>query len=259
MRQRTTLKLLGGVIAGLWLLGGGLPPQQAHSLEATSQHIVPIPIEETQEKVAWQFFLQNGSTPTDVCDALAEARRQQVMVLFAYQNTEVLKAAEDSGMSWREYSGAVENLVRRVYAIGAIEDFDFARDVGLVQVLFEPAPNNFDPGEAQVMAVLETHSNGTVWGFDEKANRVLLVNRGGMIIESSQEVVIQAHKQLFGEAAGEWLYFAHLKHELKHRQQLLGYGEGHLPSLGEYRQNELEAYQASIQFKEQALETNGCF
>ena len=225
----------------------------------TQLYRTPVNIKEVSEKVTWQFFVHSGSPTTDVCAALSEARKQQAMVLFAYQNPQVLQASEDSGLGWSGYSQAVENLVRRIYETGSIENFDFARDVGRVEVLLKPAPASIDPAEVQIVVVLETHSNGTIWGFDPQGNRVLLVSRGGTIYESSQELIIQAHKDHFGELAGEWLYFAHLDHEMKHRQQLLHKADEALPGLEEYQHNELEAYQSSIQSKEQALKANGCF
>lgn len=255
---------VGRVMAGLWLLSTvwslPLPVQsQPENPVAGPQQGIQTRGEAASDKVTWQFVVQSGSAPTDMCGALAEARRQQLMVLFAYQNTQVLQAAMDSGLNWQGYSTAVENLVRTVYTVGGIEHFDFARDVGPVETLLEPLALSFDPGEVQIVTVLETHSNGTIWGFDHKGNRVLLVDRSGMIHESSQELVIQAHKDHFGEQAGEWLYYAHLDHELTHRHQLLSHAEGYMPSLEEYQHNEIEAYEHSIQSKEQALKSNGCF
>lgn len=202
-------------------------------------------------RYSWQFLFQSLALERgDTCKVLVEASRQEQIVLHAYRQIEVLRFAQEADLDWLSYARAVENLAIRIFDTGGIEKFDFARDVGSTKELFA---TEHELGSSQVLVMMETHANATVWGYDQKGNRVLLVNRGGLLNETNLEVVRAAYRKKFGEGAGLVLFEAHLAHEMKHCQQIWAQPFFYVPTLEDYQQSETEAYLASIKIKQAGL------
>ncbi|GEM83401.1 hypothetical protein [Meiothermus hypogaeus] len=200
---------------------------------------------------SWQFLLQSWALESgDDCKVLAEAVRQEQIVLHAYRQMEVLHFAKEADLDWLSYARAVESLAIRIFNAGGIAQFDFSRNVGDTKELFGA---ECELGGSQVMVMMETHANATVWGYDQDGNHVLLVNRGGLLNETNLDVVRGAYRVRFGEGAGMVLFEAHLAHEMKHCQQIRAQPIFYVPTLEDYQQNEIEAYIASIKIKQAGM------
>lgn len=200
---------------------------------------------------SWQFLLQSWALESgDDCKVLAEAVRQEQIVLYAYRQVEVLQFAQEADLDWLSYASAVESLAIRIFNVGGIAQFDYSRNVDSTKELFGA---EHEPGGGQVMVMMETHANATVWGYDQNGNHVLLINRGGLLNETNLDVVRGAYRVRFGEGAGMVLFEAHLAHEMKHCQQIWAQPIFYVPTLEDYQQNEIEAYIASIKIKQAGM------
>jgi len=208
--------------------------------------------------ISRQFLLPSLALRSgDTCSVLLEAKKQEEIVLYAYENSQVLCFAQDSGLDWLAYGEAVQRLALGIYGSGSIEAFN--GNAGGMEKLFSPAGLAGDGSqEIQATTVMETHFNGTIWGYDRQGNHVLLVNRGGLINEANRDAVEEAHQEQFGKLAGSVLFYAHLAHEMRHSQQIRAYPVGYVPTLEDYQQNEIEAYRVSIGIKEEAIKAFGC-
>ncbi len=101
--------------------------------------------------------------------------------------------------------------------------------------------------------MMETHAYATVWGYDQKGNRVLLVNRGGLPNETNMEVVQAVYRERFGEGAGMVLFDAHLAHQMTHCRQIRNQPFCYVPTLEDYQPSGIEAYEASIAIKQTGM------
>lgn len=255
MCETATTLVLGRVLIGVWLLafwawrqvpilfhvdGTDITDQGQESGYADPDII-------STKLYSWQFLLQSlARESSDACKVLVETTQQEWMVPHAYKQAEVLRFAKEENLDWLSYARGVENLAIRIFDVGGVDKFDFGRDVGRAKELFVA---KYGLADTQVLVMMETHANATVWGYDQKGNRVLLVNRGGLPNETNLEVVQAAYRERFGEGAGMVLFEAHLAHEMTHCRQIWNQPFFYVPTLEDYQQSEIKAYEASIAIK----------
>jgi hypothetical protein len=223
----------------------------------TSTTLEQVQDDEASYPFTWQVFLLAASELPDTCTALQEDYQQQKTFLTAYQNYHLLEYAQKKQLGWSDYFEAVRNLSVRIYGLGEAGSLAVVTAEDQIPSYF--APTRYTSSDPYPVVVMETHANGTIWGLDRKGNHVLLVNRSGLISELAEEQVLEAHQIQFGLVAGKVIFYANLYHEMKHLEQLR-----HNPalietmSLDQYQQNEVEAYQVSLQIIAEALASNEC-
>ncbi|MDX2008404.1 MAG: hypothetical protein SFU83_24430 [Meiothermus sp.] len=232
------------------------PPAPDHNPQATST-LEWVQEDEASYPFTWQVFLFDTSRPSETCAVLLEDLKQQQAFLSAYQNPHLLEYARKNEVDWSGYFEAIRNLSVKIYQVGELGALDALSTVDQIPTYF--AQTNSASSNPYPVVVMETHANGTIWGLDAKGNHLQLVNRGGLISESAEEQVLEAHKAQFGQDAGKVIFYANLYHEMKHLAQLRqNPALVETMSLDQYQRNEVEAYQVSLNIVLEALSTHGC-
>ncbi|WP_337868616.1 hypothetical protein [Meiothermus sp.] len=191
-----------------------------------------------------------GNDKKDVCQTVKDELLLEQIVLNAYKNPDLLKYATDRNFDDREYNEGVKNYVSRVLDEAQTPSFLTPEDVAAMftsqrtEKSFGPAMG-FDPDTGSI------YFNQGKRGETDWVQIIDMERRRTDDYNKAYESYISE----YGGDAGEILFKAHVEHEIVHQNNRWRYPVGFPEKLS---QNEIEAYQKSIEIKQEGLRKLGC-
>lgn len=198
-----------------------------------------------------------GNDRQAACQTIQQDLLNEQILLDAYSNQDVLNYATDNGLNTTQYDAAVENYARKTKKAGKSEVLTPGE---LADLFTTPQfPPGTEPPKAQP-AMGFNYDTGTidyVKGFNNgEPIWVPIINRDGSATNEYTEAQ-DRYRQTYGNEAGKVLFDAHVDHEQKHKENWVNKRfQNNSPE--DYSSDEVEAYQAGIEKKQQGLRELGC-
>ncbi|GEM84950.1 hypothetical protein [Meiothermus hypogaeus] len=191
-----------------------------------------------------------GNDKKDACQTIKDELLLEQLALNAYRNPDLLKYATDRNLDDTDYDVAVKNYVARVWDSGRTPSSLTPEDVAAMFTT-QRTERFFGPAMA-----FDPHT-GSVYFNQSKEGEpdwIQILDMDGRPTENYAKAS-KAYEENYGKQAGNTLFNAHVEHEKVHQRNRWKYPGGFPENLSK---NEIEAYQKSVEIKQQGLKQLGC-
>ncbi len=191
-----------------------------------------------------------GNDKKDSCQTIKDELLLEQIAMNGYSNPDLLKYAIDTNLDDMDYDGAVKNYVRRVFDAGQTPSSLTPEDV-TAMFTTQRTESSFGPAMAFDPNTGSVYFNQSPQG---EPDWIQILDMDGKPTENYTKAA-EAYEKYYGKEAGRTLFEAHVEHEKVHQKNRWKYPSGFPDKLSK---NEMEAYQKSIEIKQEGLRNLGC-